>query len=404
MVQVLQNNRQKQPSFLQSLVGGIADGAQTAIPQYFQQQAQQRQLQQANDTYKRLTGQDMSGIPPQDQAKIYTEMLKGQNKQNLNPLQKTQMDLHKAKIEDLNSTNSFFDQVMSDDNTQPQLQNDQNFEMGQQDQQETREPGSGIETLPDNHLKKIAGFAGQPGKKGVAGTIAKNELEKREKQLKESPGYKRDEVLAQDQARADTAFYKDLNERRSKQILKKESLSRLENMGKKKVTGKLWEGVLDRMGLTQLNSDGYREYTAEQKNQFTDFKAIAGSQLSAREFFTLTSAYPNANFTPSANQAIVNNLKEVHDTLDQEYKIAEDLKKENGGKIPEFFQQKINDRLQEHVSKKMEKVRENIQKVMNAQYGIQDGFTLMFDSDGEPLNVPNEDVAKLLDEGLADLP
>lgn len=83
MVQVLQSNRQKQPSFLQSIAGGLAEGASQAIPEYFKQQAQQKQIQQANAAYKQLTGQDLSGLPPEAQSKLAAELLKGNAKKDL---------------------------------------------------------------------------------------------------------------------------------------------------------------------------------------------------------------------------------------------------------------------------------------------------------------------------------
>lgn len=225
-----------------------------------------------------------------------------------------------------------------------------------------------------------------------------------QKKKEQSPEYQRQQYLTQEQAKADTKFYSDLQERRSKQILKKESLSRLENMTKKGATGKPYEKYLESIGLTALTSEGRREYSAEAKNQFTDFKSIVGSQMSAQEFFTLAGAYPSADFSKEANEAIINNLKQVHDTLDKEYEIATNLKKQNGGKIPEQFQEKINEKLQEYVSSKVQKMKENIRIIQNEQYGIPKGHTLMFDHNGDPLSVPEDKVIELIEEGLANLP
>lgn len=80
MVQVLQSNRQKQPSFLQSIAGGLAEGASQAIPEYFKQQAQQKQMQEANAAYKQLTGHDLSGLPPEAQSKLAAQLLQGNQK------------------------------------------------------------------------------------------------------------------------------------------------------------------------------------------------------------------------------------------------------------------------------------------------------------------------------------
>ena len=175
-------------------------------------------------------------------------------------------------------------------------------------------------------------------------------------------------------------------------------------MTKKGYTGKAYESFLDKTGLTSLSSTGRREFSAEAKNQFTDFKSIAGSQLSASEFFILAGAYPNPDFSNEANAAIVSNLEQIHDTMDKEYEIKNRLIKENGGKIPSNIQQKVNNELQGYVTNKMEKMKDNFRTIMRDKFKIPDGFELMFDKDGEPLSVPENEVAKLLEEGLADLP
>lgn len=392
MVQIIPA-AQRKPSFGQKISSGTGSTLENLAAGA--QQHQQKELMA-----KALRGK---GIDPNLPSKLQELQYQSQLAQpkKLTSLQQSQQALNEEKLRALQGEQKLFNNISGKNRQQNQQYLEEQPPSSEQPQMQGEDF---ISSIPIDKLQQLAAFAGQPGQKGVIGNMAKAHLDKIDKEKTQSPEFQRSTELAKSQAQEDSKFYKDLNERKSKQILKRESLARLENLGKKKVTGKLWESVLDRMGLTQMTSEGYREYTAEQKNQFTDFKAIAGSQLSAREFFTLASAYPNSNFTPEANQAIIDNLKEVHDTLDEEYNIAQRLKKENNGKLPEFYQEKVNNYLQKYVSKKMDKIRENNVKIMNAQYGIQFGYTLMFDQNGEPLNVPDSDVTKLLDDGLADLP
>lgn len=347
-----------------------------------------QQKGQQEEAAKKL-GLDPSvfSLPEQAQAEYFKNAFA--TEKGPTPLQESQMKLNEEKLNALKGRQQLFQRLSSGQEGQVQA----GTEKGQ----------DALSSMSENNLSQLAAFAGQPGEEGIIGNIAKAEVERREKQSKiereqekESPEYIRGNQLATSQANADLKYQTELNERRSKQILKKESLNRLENMSKKDVTGKAYEKFLENLGLTALTSSGRREYSAEAKNQFTDFKSIVGSQMSASEFMVLSGAYPNADFTPEANKAIINNLKQIHDTLDYEYDVARQLKKDNKGKIPLDYQEKVNEKVQEYVAQKIDKIKENIRTVQNEQYGIPKGFTLMFDPEGEPLSVPDspEEISK----------
>lgn len=81
MVQVLQGQNRRAPSFAQSVAGNLAESVPQAFQQYFANQRQPQQSQQANERYKELTGQDLSGLPPQAQQQIAQLLLQGQQQQ-----------------------------------------------------------------------------------------------------------------------------------------------------------------------------------------------------------------------------------------------------------------------------------------------------------------------------------
>lgn len=407
MVQIIDENRKR--------TGGenFAQAIQGPLESYSQYQQMQKQ-QSVGEALREAGGDPRMLYAPQEIQKSYAQSLFGKEKPET-ALQEATRKLKEAQLKDLEESQEL-DNLIWGRNAKPPSMGDQ-LQRGLPEeqmqgglQQPDQEPFD-KKKIPKDLLRQAASAAGQPGKRGQRGNEAKallEEIEKQEKiqrdQYEKSPEFAREKILAENQARADSKYFSDLNERRSKQILKKESLSRLESMNKKRATGKAYESFLDKFGLTALTSEGRREYAAETKNQLTDFKQIAGSQLSAAEFFVLAGAYPNADFSPEANQAIIDNLKQVHDTLNKEDEIAHKLKKENKGKIPEDFQSKVNKELQEYVSKKIDKMKDNIRKIQNEQYGIPKGFTLMFDRQGEPLSVPDDKVVELIEGGLADLP
>lgn len=83
MVQILpQIQEQEQPpSFLEGLGMGASQALPGAVEKYFSNLANQRQQQQANETYKRL-GFDLSGLGPEAQQAAFSKLLEYSDKSN----------------------------------------------------------------------------------------------------------------------------------------------------------------------------------------------------------------------------------------------------------------------------------------------------------------------------------
>lgn len=219
------------------------------------------------------------------------------------------------------------------------------------------------------------------------------------KKEKSSPEYQRQQQLATAQATADTKYNQELQSASKQHELKTQTLDRLETLNRKGVTGKPFEKLLEKFGLVALTSEGRREFAADVKNLITDIRSILGSQFSQFEFQTILNAYPSADFSQGANKAIIDNLKEFQDIRKKEFEISSQIKKENKGKLPEFFQDKVNERLQEYAQTKMADIKANTQKIMNEEYGIKPGNILMFAPDGEPMEVPMDRIDEILEKG-----
>lgn len=212
------------------------------------------------------------------------------------------------------------------------------------------------------------------------------------KKLKASPEYKREQQVQGSQAQADVKYNQQLQESSKQHALKEQTLDRLEQLNKKGVTGKPYEKLLEKVGLVNLTSEGRREFAADVKNLITDIRSILGGQFSNFEFQTILNAYPSADFSQDANEAIIKNLKGFQDIKSKEVVFANQLKKENGGKLPIDFQSKVNDMVHEYAQSKIPEIKENSRVIMNAEYGIPEGHTLMFDPKGEPLSVSNDEI------------
>ncbi len=397
MVQIIEE-RAKRPSFSQQIGGGFSKAAQMTSEHLMQQQQQQAE----NEAVLRVTGQDISGIRD---PKVRQMLLQGkQDEQAFGRQLAGQKELQENKFgldfenkqNLLNQKSNFLSQLFGgkeNENTNPSSQNAPKSGL---DASKITDDEIAIATAMDPNLGRALSHA-----KDVAlrenRENAKNEFDKEKYQedvRRHSPEYVREQEQTKSQAKADIDYNKKLQESAKKIAIKRESLNRLKALNKKGITGKPYEKLLEKSGLIALTSDGRREFAAEVKNQFTDFKEIAGSQLTGMEFQTLMNAYPSADFSKEANEAIINNVEIVQDTVKKELQIADQLKKENRGRIPPDFNAKVNEKLQDYIESRSSELKNNLEKVLNEQYGIPKGQTLMFDPQGEPLSVNLNDIEK----------
>lgn len=162
----------KKATFGQKLAGGVERGLETG-------QRLMQEYQQA-ESYKKL------GIPegtPPELAKAYVaDMLKGQQKDKLSPLQQSQKDLADERLKALQQQQGLFQGLYQGQDqgnaSQDQMEGDESVSMPQQG-------GFDISKTPDNKLRQVAAFKGQPGEAGTIGNMAQAELDKREKTEKE---------------------------------------------------------------------------------------------------------------------------------------------------------------------------------------------------------------------------
>ncbi len=380
MVQIIKENRK--PSFSEKMNAGLS-GVANFGAQIGQQRNQQAAMQQENEAAKRL-GIDLSGISnPEMRQKAFESAMKAQTQAQL------QNQKQQGKLDIVQGKQDFLSKILG-----PQTNGTQQNE------------GFNPLDISDAQIAQASAVDPNLGRslqhsKDVALREAREERDFKERQKKDSPAYKREEQLTKAQADQDIKYHSELQNRMKKTVLKEESLNRIEKVIKKGVTGKPIDQILENMGLISKTSEGRRELAAEVKNQYTDFKEVAGSQLSGMEFQVLSGAYPNANFSKEANLAIVKNLRIVSDTLKKEHEFSEKLKKENGGKLPEDFQSKVNEKLFDYIESKKQEIHKNTVEILNSQHKIRPGYTLMFEEGNEtkPMEIPDSEVDKFLEMG-----
>lgn len=390
MVQIIPNRHK---SFSEQALEGV-NAFTPALQQFLQQQQLQSQREVENQSLKQM-GLHLSGISdPEMRHQAFSSRLQGENARKLEEFK----NLGRADL--LRQKQDFVNQLFGSQNNEGNVS-------GQSSQNTGINPGN----LSDADIAQAAAIDPTLGRilqhqKDVAlrerRAVEDKEFRERqfsEQQRKNSPEYVREQESVKSQAKADIDYNKKVQDSTKRTVLKRESLDRLKALNKKGVTGKPYEKILEKMGLIALTSEGRREFAAEVKNQFTDFKDIAGSQLTGGEFNTLVNAYPNPDFSQAANDSIIRNLEIVQDILNQEHKIANQIKKQNAGKAPFDFQSKVNERLEDYARERTGEMKENIHKILNEQYGVPAGNVLMFDSSGKELFVPESEIDEALSTG-----
>jgi hypothetical protein len=371
----------REPTYSEKLNAGMRKGRE--LIDEFERESQENQALKSQ-------GVDLAGIrDPKMRQEAFKQAAKSQSQLNL--------------IKQLGLTDEF---GQGQESQQNQQQPTINPETGEVDIGEVRVP----RMIPEKKIQAMAlvnpavADKMQKHNDNIEARIRHHENLQHKKDVfnaSQDPEKLREKQLAGAQATSDIKYNQELQSAHKQHELKTQTLDKLEKLNNKGVTGKPYEKLLEKFGLVNLTSEGRREFAADVKNLITDIRSILGAQFSQFEFQTILNAYPSADFSQEANRAIINNLKEFQDIRHQEFQISKDIKKENGGKIPEDYQSKVNDRLQEYAQSKLPDIKENTRKILSEEYGIPSGSTLMFDPQGEPMNVPDELIGQLLEQGAS---
>jgi hypothetical protein len=381
---------QRKPSFSEKLSQGVGRGLEIGS-QLMQQQEAKKLQQQQGQQLSEMIGMDVSSLDPEIQKVALQLSLQGKNQQVLELLkQESKKGLLKEKQD-------FLGQILGK-GSQSQQNSQIPQEIGTGESQISQgwfDPNS----LSDADIAQATAVDPNLGRmlqtqkdSAIKNKIANEKLDLAK--LKSSPEYQRQQHLESSQAQADVKYNQQLQENSKQHELKEKSLNRLEQLNKKGVTGKAWEKFAEKAGFVNVTSEGRREFAAEVKSLITDIRSILGGQFSNFEFQTILNAYPSADFSKEANSAIIKNLKEFQDIKKKEVQFANQIKKENGGKLPYDYQSLVNEKVHEYTSSRLPEIKENTRQIMNEQYDIPKGYTLMFDPNGDPLSVADNEIEK----------
>jgi len=205
----------------------------------------------------------------------------------------------------------------------------------------------------------------------------------------------RDLTINKKQAEADFNFVNEQVENIPKLASRRETQQAAGALNEEGVTGKLWDQAMQKAGLVQFTSDGFREFTSHAKDAVKNqnIKSIIGSQISQMEFGFFRDATINPNFSKEANRQI---LKKEGLALRYEQLYADITKgivEQNGGKIPPNVQSQVNEEFAKQSQKISKELRDTAIDFEAIQH-VPEGKVLMYDKKRRPLHVPANEVEK----------
>lgn len=209
------------------------------------------------------------------------------------------------------------------------------------------------------------------------------------------PGQKRQEVLAGKQAEEDIKFVADQTGKIPSLKAKQSTIESADVLNEKGVTGQPWDQAMQKAGLLQYTSEGYREFSSYAKEMIKNqnIKNIVGSQISQLEFQFFRDATISERFSKEANRQILKKEKLALRMEKLYADITEKILAENEGDIPERIQTLVN-REFENQSKKLTKELKETSTDFNAIQNVPPGKVLMYDKKRRPLHVPANEVEK----------
>lgn len=266
--------------------------------------------------------------------------------------------------------------------------------------------------ITDEQLSKIRNIRSQEGfselspseqyraltDAGVSRANAEAEAKLRAEELKGQNA--REAEIGKKSAISDFDFVQDQVQKEPDLFKRKDTLQAANKLNSEGVTGGLWDQAMQRAGLLQFNTQGYREFASYAKDAIKNqnIKSIVGSQISQMEFQFFRDATISERFSQAANEQIIK--KEMLAIQYEELygDITKRIIEQNNGKIPEGIQSKVNSIFAEEskkISNKVRKAKINFDAVQK----VPEGKVLMFDKERNPIHVDEDKVKWASDNG-----
>ncbi len=203
----------------------------------------------------------------------------------------------------------------------------------------------------------------------------------------------RGKVITKKTAEDDIAFYQEQVQAAPRLFKTQQTLDAANALNEEGATGGAWDQAMQKAGLLQYTSEGFREYASYAKEMVKNqnIKNVIGSQISQMEFGFFRDATISERFSKEANRQIIRKEQAAVRYEKLYADIANNLVAQNNGQIPERFQEKVN----QEFAKQSPKITSEIKEAaadFNAIQNVPKGFVLMYDKKRRPLHVKANEV------------
>lgn len=212
----------------------------------------------------------------------------------------------------------------------------------------------------------------------------------------------RDLVIAKKQGEEDFNFVNDQVKKIPELFNRQKTIDAASALNEEGVTGQLWDQAMQKAGLLQFTSDGYREFASYAKDAVKNqnIKSVIGSQISQMEFGFFRDATISERFSKEANRQI---LKKEALALRYEKlyaDITKNLVEKNEGQISPMIQAQVNDEFalqSQKISQEVKQAARDFEAIQN----VPPGKVLMFDKKRRPIHVPANEVQQATLDGAS---
>ena len=189
-IQIIPNNERR--SFGEEVLSGL-NAAQPGIQAFLDKREQQQKEQQ--EQLKKQRAFQQAGLDPSiaNLPEAFQQAIAKQKfalpEKPMSKLQEAQQKLAEERTKALQGEQDLFNNYFGNNQGQQSDQTNQLDQTNQEaqgmpEQQQRQVDPNNPQSWPEDVLTKMAGFANQPGKRGVIGNIAKNEKDRRDAEKK----------------------------------------------------------------------------------------------------------------------------------------------------------------------------------------------------------------------------
>lgn len=289
----------------------------------------------------------------------------------LNALQEAQRDKYLAQIDAMKEQSDLFNSLLGNGENRPtnkpQQQNlfgiTKPEEMDQTTNEETKKPFS-LSDLPENKLKALAAFEGQPGKIGIIGNMAANEMKKKEKNQEQNlTTFHKDREY---HSKFSMPIIEAANERLKTSDVNKGIREQLKRDIASGETSGFWPYMVDKLGLESFRNPESARFSNEVKNIFVgSLNEIPGARPNQFLEKLLSSAQPQLGRSVEANLSVMDIADFVEDLKDEQARLELEIGKEDRKEhkyIKEDVSERARERMGDYANRKQEEMALKIQK------------------------------------------